>query len=74
METDLILFQQTDTDGDQVQLIWTYLVYSAVRYFRHLLEGGTFYILTDHKPLWGAIQAGSDRYLPCETRHLDYLL
>ena len=49
-------------------------VYSAVLYFRHLLEGWTSYILTDHKPLLGAFQSGSDTYSPRETRHLDYLL
>ncbi len=38
--------------------------YSAIRYFQHLLEERTFYM-----PL-----SGSDRYLPHETRHLDYLL
>lgn len=48
--------------------------YSAVRYFRHLLGGRTFYLLTDHKPLLGAFQSNSDKYSPRETRHLDYLL
>lgn len=48
--------------------------YSAVHYFRHLWEGQTFYLLTDHKPLLGTFQSNSHRYSPRETRHLDYLL
>ena len=51
-----------------------YAAYSAVRHFRHLLEGRRFYILSDHRPLIGAFQAKADRHSPREIRHLDYLL
>ena len=51
-----------------------YAAYSAVRHFRHLLEGREFHILTDHKPLLGAFKAGHDKYSPREIRHLDFLL
>ena len=51
-----------------------YAAYSAVRHFRHLLEGREFHILTDHKPLLGAFQAKADKYSPREIRHLDFLL
>ena len=51
-----------------------FAAYSAVRHFRHLLEGREFHILTDHKPLLGAFQAKPDKYSPREIRHLDFLL
>ncbi len=30
-------------------------VYSGIRHFQHMLEGSTFTVLTDHKPLTHAI-------------------
>lgn len=45
--------------------------YTAVRYFRHLLQGRTFHIFTEHKPLLEAFQS---IYAPRETSHLDYLM
>ena len=47
--------------------------YSAVKYFRHYLEGRTFHILTDHKPLTSALASKPDRHSPREIRHLDYI-
>ena len=47
--------------------------YLSVRHFRHLLEGRTFTLFTDHKPLTYALNAKPDRYSPREVRHLDYL-
>lgn len=43
--------------------------YSAVRHFRHTLEGRTFTLFTDHKPLTSAIGSGADTYSPrgCAT-------
>ena len=38
--------------------------FSALGHFRQLLEGLQFYILTDHKPLLGALQSSSDKYSP----------
>lgn len=46
--------------------------YAAVCNFRYLLEGETFHILTN--PYLGVFQSTSDKYAPCETRHLDYLM
>ena len=48
--------------------------YMAVKHFKHLLEGRKFYIMTDHKPLLGAVQTKSDKHSPREIRHLDFLL
>ena len=48
-------------------------VYLAIKHFRYFLEGRTFHILTDHKPLIFAFQARQDRYTPRQCRHLDYI-
>nr|AAK07485.1 gag-pol polyprotein [Clonorchis sinensis] len=48
-------------------------IYLAIRHFRHLLEGRSFTIQTDHKPLTHAFNAKPDRYSPREIRHLDYI-
>ena len=46
--------------------------YSAIKHFRHFLEGHTFTLYTDHKPLTTAITSKSDRS-PRQTRHLSYI-
>lgn len=48
-------------------------IYLAVKHFRHILEGRTFAVYTDHKPLTYAFKSAADRYSPRETRHLDYV-
>ncbi|BHF82687.1 hypothetical protein SprV_0802582600 [Sparganum proliferum] len=48
-------------------------VYLAIRHFRHFLDGREFVVLTDHKPLVGALRASPDRYSPREIRHLDFI-
>ncbi|KAA3673870.1 uncharacterized protein DEA37_0012599 [Paragonimus westermani] len=40
---------------------------------RHSVEGRTFAIYTDHKPLTYSLNTSSDRYSPREVRHLDYI-
>ncbi|KFD44971.1 hypothetical protein M513_14152 [Trichuris suis] len=47
--------------------------YLAVRHFRHWLEGRTFTIFTEHKPLVYAIQNAGSNYNPREIRHLDFI-
>ena len=39
----------------------------------YLLEGRTFHVVTDHKPLVFAFQARPDRYTRRQCRHLDSL-
>ena len=48
-------------------------IYLAIKHFRYFLEGRTFHVLTDHKPLIFAFQARQDRYTPRQCRHLDYI-
>ena len=48
-------------------------MYLAIRHFRHFLEGRTFQVLTDHKPLTYALHSRSDRHSPRQARHLDYI-
>ncbi|GFS03714.1 Pol polyprotein [Elysia marginata] len=46
--------------------------YSAIRHFRHFLEGRSFTLYTDHKPLTFALSSNSDRS-PRQTRHLSFI-
>lgn len=48
-------------------------IYLAVKHFRHFLEGRSFHILTDHKPLTFALNTRSDRHSPRQARHLDFI-
>lgn len=47
--------------------------YSAVKHFRHFLEGRQFFILTDHKPLAYAIASHSAVHSPREIRQLAFI-
>ena len=47
-------------------------IYLAVKQFRHYVEGRTFSIYTDHKPLVGAMTNTADRS-PRQTRHLAFV-
>lgn len=47
--------------------------FKAVRHFRYFLEGRSFTILTDHKPLTTAFTSASQKYSPREIRHLSFL-
>ena len=47
--------------------------YLAIKHFRHFVEGRTFHLLTDNKPLTYALLKQSDRLSPRQTRHLDYI-
>lgn len=48
-------------------------VYLAVRHFRHQLEGRSFHIYTDHKPLVYAFRQSLDKASPRQYRHLDFI-
>lgn len=47
--------------------------YASIRYFRQILEGRPFFILTDHRPLTFAFQQNLDKASPRQTRHLDFI-
>lgn len=46
--------------------------YSAVRHFRHFIEGIHFTLFTDHKPLTFAFSSEADRS-PRQSRHLTFI-
>jgi hypothetical protein len=48
-------------------------IYLSVRHFRHAVEGRSFTVYTDHKPLTYALRSSSDKYSPREIRHLDFI-
>ena len=48
-------------------------VYLAIKHFRYFLEGRSFHVLTDHKPLTYALSARADRHSPRQARHLDFI-
>ena len=48
-------------------------IYLAIKHFRYFVEGRTFHVLTDHKPLTYALASRPDRYSPRQTRHLDLI-
>ena len=48
-------------------------IYLAIKHFRYVVEGRTFYILTDNKPLTYALTTHSDKYSPRQIRHLDFI-
>lgn len=47
--------------------------YSAIKHFRHYVEGRTFTLFTDHKPLIYAFRQKSDKATPRQLRHLDFI-
>lgn len=48
-------------------------IYTAVKHFRHLLEGREFTIYTDHKSLIYAFQKDSVASSSRQTRHLEFI-
>lgn len=47
--------------------------YSGIKHFRHMLEGRSFILYTDHKPLVFALDQKSDKASPRQRRHLDFV-
>ena len=48
-------------------------VYLAIRHFRHFVEGWSFYVVTDHKPLTFALATQPKQHSPRQVRHLDFI-
>lgn len=48
-------------------------IYSAIKHFRHMVEGRTFIIFTDQKPLIYAFQQKADKCSPRQFRYLDFI-
>ncbi len=48
-------------------------IYLAVRHFQYFLEGRSFHINTDHKPLTFVLQCAADRRSPRQARHLAFI-
>ena len=48
-------------------------IYLAIKHFHHYIEGCTFYIVTNHKPLTFSLQTNSNKYLPQQIQQLDFI-
>ncbi|GBN94563.1 Transposon Ty3-I Gag-Pol polyprotein [Araneus ventricosus] len=48
-------------------------IYSAIRHFRHMLEGREFTVFTDHKPLVYLFHKSGDKHSPRQQRHSEYI-
>lgn len=48
-------------------------IYAAIKYFRHMIEGRSFKIETDHKPLTHAFAQSADHASPRQIRQLDFI-
>lgn len=48
-------------------------IYLSIKHFLHFIEGRSFYILTDHKPLTFSLSSTSEGYSPRQIWHLDFI-
>ncbi|KAK3894821.1 hypothetical protein Pcinc_001443 [Petrolisthes cinctipes] len=48
-------------------------IFKAVKRFRYFIEGRSFHIYTDHKPLTTAFLRNKESYTPRQMRHMDYI-
>ena len=48
-------------------------IYKAVKRFRYFIEGRSFHIYTDHKPLTTIFLRNKMSYTPRQLRHMDYV-
>ncbi|CAB0031129.1 unnamed protein product [Trichogramma brassicae] len=48
-------------------------IHAAIKHFQRILEGRSFRILTDHKPLSYALEQRTDKHSPRQARQLDFI-
>lgn len=48
-------------------------IYSAIKFFRYMVEGREFTIFTDHRPITYAFSQKSDKASPRQLRHLEFI-
>ncbi|KMQ94111.1 gag-pol polyprotein [Lasius niger] len=48
-------------------------IYTAIKHYRHLLEGRKFTVYTNHKPLTFAFDQDTSRSSPRQARYLEYI-
>lgn len=48
-------------------------IFKAVKRFRYFIEGRSFHIFIDHKPLTTTFLKNKDSYTPRQMRHMDYI-
>ncbi|GBN03784.1 hypothetical protein AVEN_53064-1, partial [Araneus ventricosus] len=48
-------------------------IYSAIKFFRHFLEGRDFVVFTDHKPFTFAFKQNHEKNSPKQIRHLKFI-
>ena len=48
-------------------------MYLSVKHFRYVIEGRSFSLYTDHKPLTFSMTTKSERLSPRQARHLDFM-
>ena len=48
-------------------------IYQGIRHFRHYVEGRTFLIFTDHRPLTFAMAKSAEPWSHRQARHLEYI-
>jgi cleavage and polyadenylation specificity factor subunit 1 len=48
-------------------------IYTAIKYFRHLLEGRQFTIFTDQKPITFALKQKTEKCSPRQQNHLEFI-
>ena len=49
-------------------------MYLSVKHFRYFIEGRSFSLYTDHKPLTFSMSTKSERSSPRQARHLDFIV
>lgn len=48
-------------------------IYTTIKHYRHMLEGKTFTVFTDHKPIVHAFKQDPLHSSPRQARHLEYI-